>query len=309
MRIAAISLVLAGGLLVGCGGAPARNGSGTGGAEEETGGSPGSEGGKGGSATGGKTGTGGSTGGSGPSEGTGGTTTPTSMPDASAGGSTGSPDAAPTENPVPPGAFPLCPKCKQIFDGKTLDGWEQSPAGSFVVKEDAIASTGKGAHAWTKEDYGDFRLFFQVKQNLGRPQALHHAVQHPARRRQGPGPRVERHPVPAAAGRIRGTTAPARTAGPTPTGPTPCPAPRWIRRSGTAARSWPALRPASGRPPAARFEGKESCKAVEVVRYKDPTAGKKGPFALMMHNGGLFDLYKDFWIENDPVGDELVSTK
>ena len=57
------------------------------------------------------------------------------------------------------------------------------------------------------------------------------------------------------------------------------------------------------------IEGKDSCKGVEVVRYKDATAGKKGPFALMMHNGGLFDLYKDFWIETDPVGDELVSTK
>ena len=43
------------------------------------------------------------------------------------------------------------------------------------------------------------------------------------------------------------------------------------------------------------------------MRYKDATAGKKGPFALMMHNGGLFDEFKDFWVETDPVGDELIT--
>jgi hypothetical protein len=312
MRIAAISLVFAGGLLVGCGGTPARNGSGTGGAEEETGGSQGSEGGKGGSATGGKTGsTGGSTGstgGAGPSEGTGGTTTPTSMPDASAGGSTGSPDAAPTENPVPPGAFALCPKCTKIFDGTTLDGWEQSPAGSFVVKEGAIASTGKGAHAWTKEDYGDFRLFFQVKQISGdhkpcttlfntRPAA----GKAPARGLSG----IQFQPPLGGSWDYR----PGKNSGPDAHWTYPMPRPtldpkKWHRCEVLARAStgeWKAA--------CCEIEGKESCKAVEVVRYKDATAGKKGPFALMMHNGGLFDLYKDFWIENDPVGDELVSTK
>ena len=57
------------------------------------------------------------------------------------------------------------------------------------------------------------------------------------------------------------------------------------------------------------IEGKDTCKGIEVLHYKDATAGKKGPFALMMHNGGLFDEYKDIWIETDPLGDELVSTK
>jgi hypothetical protein len=57
------------------------------------------------------------------------------------------------------------------------------------------------------------------------------------------------------------------------------------------------------------IEGKDSCKGIQVLHYKDMTAGKKGPFALMMHNGGLFDEYKDIWIDTDPVGNELVSTK
>ena len=34
-------------------------------------------------------------------------------------------------------------------------------------------------------------------------------------------------------------------------------------------------------------------KPVEVVRFKDRTAGKSGPIALQMHNAGLFDEYKE----------------
>jgi hypothetical protein len=308
MRIAAISFVLAGGLLWGCGGAPARNQAGGAGGEEETGGSTGSEAGKGGAATGGKSATGGSTGGAGPSTGgAGGTTTPTGMPDGSAGGSTGS-DGGASEEPVPPGAFPLCPKCKSIFDGKTLDGWEQSPAGSFVVKDAAIASTGKGAHAWTKEDYGDFRIFFQVKQISGdhKPCTTLFTTRPP----EGKAPTrglsgIQFQPPLGGSWDYR----PGKNSGPDGHWTYPMPRPvldpkKWHRCEVLARAStgeWKAA--------CCEIEGKDSCKGVEVVRYKDPTAGKKGPFALMMHNGGLFDLYKDFWIETDPVGDELVSTK
>ena len=48
------------------------------------------------------------------------------------------------------------------------------------------------------------------------------------------------------------------------------------------------------------------CKAVEVVQFNDPTAGKKGPIAWQMHNKGLFDEYKDVRIEVDPKEDRLI---
>ena len=305
MRIVSISLLLAGGLLLGCGGAPAKSGGGTGGAEEETGGSPGSEGGKGGSATGGKTGSGGSTGGSGPATGGSGGTTPTEMPDGSAGGATGS-DAGPIGDPGPPGAFPLCPKCKQIFDGKTLDGWEQSPAGSFVVKEAAIASTGLGAHAWTKEDYGDFRLFFSVRQIRGdhkpcttlfttRPTGAA-----PARGLSG----IQFQPPLGGSWDYRKNVAPDKVHW---TQPNPRPTfdiTKWNRCEIIARASTGEFRAAC-----CEIEGKTSCKGLEVLHYLDAGSGRKGPFALMMHNAGLFDEFKDFWIDTDPVGDELVSTK
>jgi Domain of Unknown Function (DUF1080) len=308
MRIAAISIILATSLW-GCAGEPMR--SMPTGVGDETGGA-GDEGGKGGSTTtGGKTGTGGSVTSTGGATGsTGGST------GGGSGGSTetpadagppSTPDAGPVEGP--PGSFPLCPKCKQIFDGKTLDGWEQSPAGSFEVKDGAIASTGKGAHAWTKEDYGDFRIFFQVKQISGdhkpcttlfctRPAA----GKAPTRGLSG----IQFQPPLGGSWDYR----PGKNSGPDTTHwmyPNPRPmfdVKKWHRCEILARASTGEFRGAC-----CEIEGKDSCKGQEVLHYKDATAGKKGPFALMMHNGGLFDLYKDIWIETDPVGDELVSTK
>jgi len=50
-------------------------------------------------------------------------------------------------------------------------------------------------------------------------------------------------------------------------------------------------------------------KAVEVLDFKDPAAGRVGPIALQMHNAGLFDEYKDISIELDPREDKLVTTE
>jgi hypothetical protein len=50
-------------------------------------------------------------------------------------------------------------------------------------------------------------------------------------------------------------------------------------------------------------------KAVEVVDFKDPAAGRVGPIGWQMHNAGLFDEYKDVTIETDPTEDELITTR
>ena len=50
-------------------------------------------------------------------------------------------------------------------------------------------------------------------------------------------------------------------------------------------------------------------KAVEVLDFKDPSAGKIGPIAWQMNNGGLFDEYKDVTIEENPKSDELFTVK
>jgi hypothetical protein len=48
-------------------------------------------------------------------------------------------------------------------------------------------------------------------------------------------------------------------------------------------------------------------KAVEVLDFKDPAAGRVGPIAWQMHNPGLFDEYKDVTIELDPNNDDLTT--
>jgi hypothetical protein len=50
-------------------------------------------------------------------------------------------------------------------------------------------------------------------------------------------------------------------------------------------------------------------KAIEMLDFKDPAAGKVGPVALQMHNAGLIDEYKDVAIEADPKDDELISMR
>jgi hypothetical protein len=50
-------------------------------------------------------------------------------------------------------------------------------------------------------------------------------------------------------------------------------------------------------------------KAVEILDFNDPTAGRIGPIALQIHNGGLFDEYKDITIEVNPSLNDLITTK
>lgn len=49
-------------------------------------------------------------------------------------------------------------------------------------------------------------------------------------------------------------------------------------------------------------------RAVEVLSFNDPAAGRIGPVAWQMHNKGLFDEYKDVFIEENPE-DRLVTTE
>jgi hypothetical protein len=50
-------------------------------------------------------------------------------------------------------------------------------------------------------------------------------------------------------------------------------------------------------------------KAVEVLDFHDPSAGKVGPIALQMHNAGLFDEYKEVVIEENPKSLDLITTE
>jgi len=43
--------------------------------------------------------------------------------------------------------------------------------------------------------------------------------------------------------------------------------------------------------------------------YTNAEAGKTGPFALQMHNGGLFDEYRNVRVELDPKEDKLITAE
>ncbi len=197
-------------------------------------------------------------------------------------------------------------RTKPIFDGKTLEGWLQIPNDSWVVKDGAMTSTGNGRGVlYTKDDYKKYRLFFTMRHVSGKPdhQACFlifctrpedgkmpldalagiqfqppnggHWDYRPGVNKAGQGFTASKHPkfVPQQWSQIEMVVDAA---------------------AGTA-------RMAVAQPPGS--------KAVEVLSYKLPEAGKVGPIAWQMHNKGLFDEYKDVRIEINPPTDELLTTK
>jgi hypothetical protein len=44
--------------------------------------------------------------------------------------------------------------------------------------------------------------------------------------------------------------------------------------------------------------GATTCKAVEVLDFKDPTAGRVGPLAIQVHNSGIQDEFKSLYVES-----------
>ena len=278
------------------GGAPAGSGgsSASGGTSGSSGGSSGSSGGSSGSAGGSTGSAGGSTGGGGSSGASGGATGTDAAP--GAGGST---------TPPASGGYAACPKCRPLFDGKNLDQWNQAAAGAWIVKDGAMASTGKAADAWTKEDFGNYRIFFSVRQIMGnhQPGVLFFGNRNgdkPARGLQG----IQVQPP-------NGYTWDYRPGKNNAGGNlfTKLPHPRldvkqWSQCE-VLVKDTGELRVAC-----CQLAGAGPCKGVEQLRFKDASAaGKKSPFGIQMHNGGLFDEYKDIYIEPDPTEDDLLSIK
>ena len=207
--------------------------------------------------------------------------------------------------PVPPGMTSL-------FDGKTLKGWidQENDKGStagWVVTNGVIASTGAGRGTlYTAADYSHYRLLLTMRHVSGRPD-------HPAavlffceRPKDGKEPLD-------ALGAIQFMI---------PQGY------HWDYRPGHAGGGGPEFKTvAKGTAKAGEWSSVEilvdaakgtarlavaqppGAKAVELLDYKLPVAGKAGPIGLQMHNGGLFDEYKDIMIEIDPKVDDLITTK
>jgi hypothetical protein len=182
-----------------------------------------------------------------------------------------------------------------------------SPLPGWTVKDGAMASTGAGRGViYTAQDYGRFRLTFTMRHVSGNPD--HQACvlifcTRPAPNElpldalggiqfQAPkGGHWDYRPGHNNAGGDAFTTINKVDFDPH----------QWSRVEILADASTGTARMAVAQP--------LGSKAVEVVNFRDPTAGKAGPLALQMHNAGLFDEYKDITIETDPKDFDLVSIR
>ena len=199
------------------------------------------------------------------------------------------------------------PTATSLFDGKTLNGWTQIPPDSWTVTNGAIASLGLARGViYTAQDYSHYRLMFTMRHVSGNKDHQACVLIFCTR------PTDSEKPLDALGG-IQFQV---------PNGG------HWDYRKGhnnggkgeftnlttnkVDVHQWSQIeilvdaskgvaRMAVAQPPGS--------KAVEVLDFNVPDAGKTGPIALQMHNKGLFDECKDLKIEVNPKVDELISVK
>jgi hypothetical protein len=200
---------------------------------------------------------------------------------------------------------PLPPGMKPLFDGKTLDGWNQVPPNSWTVKDGVVASLGAGRGViYTAEQYDRYRIIFDVRHVSGKPDHRAAVLVFCAAPAEGEKP----------ADALAGIQFQVPNGG------------SWDYRKGKNnngkglftrvlnpnfdEHQWSRVEilvdPASG---TARMAVAQpvGAKAVEVLTFKDPSAGRKGSFALQMHNKGLLDEFANIAIEVNPMEDRLIT--
>jgi hypothetical protein len=297
-----LKLLVLGTLLVGCSDGDGPSASGTGGSSA-TGGSAGTGG------TGGSTNTGGSSSGSGGgATNTGGSSSADASTGATGGGAGATDTEAGTTAPdtgtsTGEGTPPYgCTGCKRLFDGKTLTGWDTAP-GAWVVKEGGVlASTGVAADIYTHEDLGDYRIFFQVKHLPAMGGKDHQPC------------------ITMFGKRPADPTAPARALGGAQfqppngyhwdygVGGTFTNPPNKPKLDAMVWNQCEIVVKEAGEFHAACCTVTDTpCKTFEVLSWKG--TGRKHPFDFMMHNGGLFDEYREVWIEISPTEAGYLSQK
>ncbi len=194
-----------------------------------------------------------------------------------------------------------------LFDGKTLDGWIQIPADSWVVTDGAMASTGAARGViYTKDDCDHYRLMFTMRHVSGQPDHRACVLIFCQRPVEGEKPldalggiqfqvpnggHWDYRPGHNNAGNDEFTKIDHPTIDEH----------QWSRVELVVNAATGEARMAVAQP--------VDAKAVEVLQFKVPEAGRKGPIAWQMHNKGLFDEFKDVQIEINPTTDELITTK
>ena len=215
----------------------------------------------------------------------------------------GTPPAPPAVAPPLTGAAPYgCTGCTRLFNGVDLEGWETAP-GAWVVQNGVLASTGKvPGELYTKEDLGSYRIFFQVRHVKAMGGKDHQSCTtlfgkrpaDPASARSGISGAQFQPPSGyswdyGAGGSFKGAS----------------PRPKFDNKQWHQCEVL--VKEAGSFRAACCTMGETACKTVEVLSWTG--TGRKHPFNIQMHNGGLFDEYKELWIERDPTVDDLLSNK
>jgi hypothetical protein len=202
--------------------------------------------------------------------------------------------------PLPSGMAPL-------FDGKTLDGWVQAPPDSWTVQDGIIASRGIARGVlYTVNQYGNYRIIFDIRHVSGKPDHQAGVLFF------GFAPAAGEKPLDAlGAVQIQvpvGYTWDYRK-GHNNAGKdefTSFPHPKYDVTQWSRVELLINATRGTARMAVAQPVGSE---AVEVVDFNVPEAGRTGPFALQMHNKGLFDQYTNIAIEVNPTRDDLITVK
>jgi hypothetical protein len=194
-----------------------------------------------------------------------------------------------------------------LFDGKTLDGWTQIPPDSWTVTNGVMASLGAARGViYTKNDYTRYRLMFTMRHVSGNKDHQACVLIFCKRPTEGEKPldalggiqlqvpnggHWDYRPGHNNGGKGEFTNLTTNKVD----------VHQWSRVEILVDATKGTARMAVAQPPGS--------KAVEVLDFNVPEAGKTGPIAWQMHNKGLFDEYKDVSIESDPKVDRLITTE
>jgi len=183
----------------------------------------------------------------------------------------------------------------------------KSVSTGWVVKDGAMASTGSGRGViYTAKDYGRYRVMFTMRHVSGNPDHQACVLVFCSRPPAGEKPLDAlggiQFQVPNG-GHWDYRPGMNNNGGPefTSVTKTHFDVHEWSRVEIVADAAKGTARMAVAQPPGS--------KAVEVLDFQDPAAGKVGPIAWQMHNAGLFDEYRDVTIESDPKEDDLITVK
>ena len=182
---------------------------------------------------------------------------------------------------------------------------ERTSSTGWVVQNGVMASTGSGRGViYTAKDYSRYRLMFTMRHVSGKPDHQACVLVFCSR------PRLGEKPLDALGGiqfqvpnggHWDYRSGKNNAGGPefTTVTKTQFDIHAWSQVEILADASNGTARMAVAQPPGS--------KAMEVLNFQDPAAGKVGPIAWQMHNAGLFDEYKDVTIELDPKDRGLIS--